>query len=196
MSSKSRWANASDDDELRAAEAARKAEKEAKKRAKAARQAKLEEEAQRATEAAKAEASRPAKRRRLSNGEEDAEDIGVEESKKGKLLRFPAPEWSPCRHIDNFEQLNRIEEGSYGYVTRAKNKNTGEVVALKKLKMENSVEGFPVTGLREIQTLLEAKHPNIVALKEIVMGDRSDQYVHRFFNLTQFYLKSPDTRLF
>lgn len=173
---KSRWAE--DNEELRAAEAQRKREKEAKKRAKAEQQQKLEDakrKAQEEVEKAKALAGAaengaatepPSKRRRLSN------DNALKQPPK--MLRFPAAEWNPCRHVDNFESLNHIEEGSYGVVTRAKNTATGEVVALKKLKMENSVEGFPVTGLREIQTLLEARHPNIVNLQEIVMGDRSD----------------------
>ena len=84
-------------------------------------------------------------------------------------------EWGPCRHVDNFERLNHIEEGSYGWVSRAKDITTNEVVALKKLKMENSADGFPVTGLREIQTLLEARHPNVVYLREIVIGNKVDE---------------------
>ncbi|MCH1932982.1 hypothetical protein L9G16_22840, partial [Shewanella sp. A25] len=73
------------------------------------------------------------------------------------------------------ERLNHIEEGSYGWVSRARDIMTGEIVALKKLKMENSPDGFPVTGLREIQVLLEARHPNIVNLREIVMGNSMDE---------------------
>ena len=41
----------------------------------------------------------------------------------------------------------------------------GEVVALKKLKMEKEKEGFPITSLREINMLLKAKHPNVVFVK-------------------------------
>lgn len=77
--------------------------------------------------------------------------------------------------MDNFEKLNHIEEGSYGWVSRAKEVSTGEVVALKKLKMENSNDGFPVTGLREIQTLMASSHINIVKLREVVMGDKLDE---------------------
>eukprot|EP00274_Cyanoptyche_gloeocystis_P004821 CAMPEP_0196662680 /NCGR_PEP_ID=MMETSP1086-20130531/49884_1 /TAXON_ID=77921 /ORGANISM="Cyanoptyche gloeocystis , Strain SAG4.97" /LENGTH=165 /DNA_ID=CAMNT_0041998203 /DNA_START=6 /DNA_END=500 /DNA_ORIENTATION=+ len=40
-----------------------------------------------------------------------------------------------CRSVDLYERLNRIDEGTYGVVYRAKNKETGEVVALKKVKM-------------------------------------------------------------
>ena len=42
---------------------------------------------------------------------------------------------------------------------------TGEVAALKKLKMEKEKEGFPITSLREINTLLKAQHPNIVTVQ-------------------------------
>jgi len=38
--------------------------------------------------------------------------------------------------------LNKIEEGAYGVVYRAKDKKTHEIVALKRLKMEKEKEGF------------------------------------------------------
>jgi len=38
-------------------------------------------------------------------------------------------------------------------------------VALKRLKMEKEKEGFPITSLREINTLLKAQHPNIVTVR-------------------------------
>ena len=42
---------------------------------------------------------------------------------------------------------------------------SGDIVALKKLKMEREKEGFPITSLREINTLLKAQHPNIVTVR-------------------------------
>ena len=177
---KSRWA---DDEEDAALEAQRKKEKELKKKAKAERQRKLEEEAHQqevkvaaASEAADGDAvdgdsERPSKRRRISPEPETS----TQELAPIKHLRLPAPEWGPCRHVDNFEKLNHIEEGSYGWVSRAKEMATGEIVALKKLKMDNANDGFPVTGLREIQTLMATRHTNIVALREIVMGDKLDE---------------------
>ncbi|KAL8684824.1 MAG: hypothetical protein Q9218_008120 [Villophora microphyllina] len=185
---KSRWA---DDDDDAALEAQRRQEKEEKKRAKAEKQRKLE-----AAEAARqqplpkpsnpeatatnGDVERPSKRRRLSPEPAAANDAPV------KLLRFPAPEWGPCRHVDNFEKLNHIEEGSYGWVSRAKETATGEIVALKKLKMDNSNDGFPVTGLREIQTLKASKHPNIVALREVVIGDKLDEAQQLIFKTSVF----------
>ena len=182
---KSRWA---DNEEDVALEAQRKREKEEKKRAKAEKQRKLEEaEKSRqqtlngtntgahpdgiGAENIQDDTERPTKRRRLSPQPVDRTDTEL----PIKLLRFPTVEWGPCRHVDNFEKLNHIEEGSYGWVSRAKETATGEIVALKKLKMDNSTDGFPVTGLREIQTLMESRHVNIVNLREVVMGDSGSE---------------------
>ncbi|RAQ40720.1 hypothetical protein AFCA_011702 [Aspergillus flavus] len=180
MSSKSRWAD--EDPEAEAINAQRKREKEEKRRAKAEKQRQLEqqaEEAARQREAANNDTEAPPKkRRRLSNDPDTTADVQVESAKPqentSNILQFPTQEWGPSRHVDNFERLNHIEEGSYGWVSRAKDITTGEIVALKKLKMDNSPDGFPVTGLREIQTLLEARHPNIVLLREIVIGTKMD----------------------
>ena len=49
----------------------------------------------------------------------------------------------------------RIAEGTYGVVYRAREKATDKIVALKRLKMEKEKEGFPITSLREINTLLK-----------------------------------------
>ena len=174
----SRWA---DNEEDVALEAQRKKEKESKKRAKAERQRQLDDAQKRreaeveaangTTDGAEKESERPTKRRRLSIEQEVEEK---REDQAGRLLRFPALEWGPCRHVDNFEKLNHIEEGSYGWVSRARETATGEIVALKKLKMDSN-DGFPVTGLREIQTLTNSKHPNIVNLREVVMGDTGNE---------------------
>lgn len=51
----------------------------------------------------------------------------------------------------------RIEEGTYGVVYRAREKATNQIVALKRLKMEKEKEGFPITSLREVNTLLKVR---------------------------------------
>ena len=52
----------------------------------------------------------------------------------------------------------------------ARDKATGEIRALKKMKMEKEQEGFPVTALRELTLLARMKHPHIVRLEEVVVG--------------------------
>ena len=48
-------------------------------------------------------------------------------------------------------------------------------MALKKLKLEREKEGFPITALREINTLLRLRHPNIIEVKEVVIGKSLDE---------------------
>ncbi|KAJ2704246.1 hypothetical protein H4R19_005257 [Coemansia spiralis] len=78
---------------------------------------------------------------------------------------------SGCRQVDEcYKRLNKIEEGTYGIVYRAQELATGDIVALKQLKLDQERNGFPITSLREIHTLLLAKHPNIVNVREIAAG--------------------------
>lgn len=72
------------------------------------------------------------------------------------------------RSVDVFEKLKQIGEGTFGKVYMAKNKETNEIVALKKVLMANEKEGFPITAIREIKILKELHHSNVVQLKEIV----------------------------
>ncbi|ELW62867.1 cyclin-dependent kinase 10 isoform X1 [Tupaia chinensis] len=76
-----------------------------------------------------------------------------------------------CRSVKEFEKLNRIGEGTYGIVYRARDTQTGEIVALKKVRMDQEKDGLPISSLREITLLLRLCHPNIVELKEVVVGN-------------------------
>ncbi|KAI6656333.1 Cyclin-dependent kinase 11B isoform X2 [Oopsacas minuta] len=94
-----------------------------------------------------------------------------------------------CVTVDHYEILNRIEEGTFGVVYRAKDKRTGETVALKRLKMEKEKEGFPVTSLREINTLLKASHENVVHVRQIVVGHNMDK-IYLVMDFLEHDLKS------
>ncbi|XP_070941243.1 cyclin-dependent kinase 10 isoform X5 [Macaca nemestrina] len=76
-----------------------------------------------------------------------------------------------CRSVKEFEKLNRIGEGTYGIVYRARDTQTDEIVALKKVRMDKEKDGIPISSLREITLLLRLRHPNIVELKEVVVGN-------------------------
>lgn len=58
--------------------------------------------------------------------------------------------------------------GTYGKVFKAYDLDTKEVVALKKVRLENEKEGFPITAVREIKILRQLNHKNVVKLREIV----------------------------
>lgn len=62
----------------------------------------------------------------------------------------------------------QVGEGTYGSVYKAKDRLTNELVAMKKFRMGNEKEGFPITAIREIKLLRDMDHQNVVKLKEVV----------------------------
>ncbi|TVY14199.1 Cyclin-dependent kinase 11B, partial [Lachnellula arida] len=198
---KSRWA---DDEDDAALEAQRKKEKDEKKRLKAEKQRKADEaalrlkqqqESQSQSQLQAQESEPPTKRRKLSPSPPPSPQLQAE-LPPAKLLRFPAPNWKKCRSVEDYEKLNDIEEGAYGWVSRAKDSKTGQVVALKRLKMDNANDGVPVTGLREIQTLMDCEHINIVGLREVVVGEdtrKIEKYDYALFLL--LFMDLQDTIL-
>ncbi|XP_064396747.1 cyclin-dependent kinase 2-like [Halichondria panicea] len=74
--------------------------------------------------------------------------------------------------MDGFERMEKIGEGTYGVVYKARLKDGGHTVALKKIRLDTECEGIPSTALREISLLLELNHPNIVSLLEVLHCDR------------------------
>ncbi|KAM9299646.1 cyclin-dependent kinase 11B [Gastrophryne carolinensis] len=128
-----------------------------------------------------------------SNAQTDGEYVPDSPVMSPVELKQELPKYLPalqgCRSVEEFQCLNRIEEGTYGVVYRAKDKKTDEIVALKRLKMEKEKEGFPITSLREINTILKAQHENIVRVREIVVGSNMDK-IYIVMNYVEHDLKS------
>ncbi|KAK4771243.1 hypothetical protein SAY87_031775 [Trapa incisa] len=55
--------------------------------------------------------------------------------------------------MEKYEKLEKVGEGTYGKVYKAKDKVTGQLVALKKTRLEMDEEGVPPTALREVSLL-------------------------------------------
>lgn len=68
----------------------------------------------------------------------------------------------------NYQKQEKLGEGTYGVVYKAIDKRTGDVVALKRIRLEQEEEGIPATSIREISILKELHHPNIVDLREVI----------------------------
>ncbi|XP_072323337.1 cyclin-dependent kinase 13-like isoform X2 [Scyliorhinus torazame] len=77
------------------------------------------------------------------------------------------------RCVDKFDIIGIIGEGTYGQVYKAKDKDAGDMVALKKVRLDNEKEGFPITAIREIKILRQLHHSSIINMKEIVT-DKED----------------------
>ena len=70
--------------------------------------------------------------------------------------------------LDQYERIETLGEGTYGIVYKARHRGTGEILALKKIRLSSEEEGIPSTAIREIALLKELHHPNIVQLKDVI----------------------------
>ena len=67
-----------------------------------------------------------------------------------------------------FEKLEKIGSGTYGKVYKGRLKETGQIIAIKKMKIDIENEGIPSTALREITILKELNHKNILKIIDVV----------------------------
>ncbi|KAJ1685645.1 hypothetical protein LUZ63_017035 [Rhynchospora breviuscula] len=88
------------------------------------------------------------------------------------------------RKIDEFEKLSKIGEGTFGMVYKARDRFTGEILALKMLKPNIINQKKNPTWRREIDILTSCRNPSIVELKEVIFTpngcDRSIYLVMEF----------------
>ncbi|KAG7214741.1 hypothetical protein INR49_010633, partial [Caranx melampygus] len=93
-------------------------------------------------------------------------------------------------NMQKYEKLEKIGEGTYGTVFKAKNRETHEIVALKRVRLDDDDEGVPSSALREICLLKELKHKNIVRLHDVLHSDKKltlvfeycDQDLKKYFD--------------
>ncbi|BES97428.1 kinase 4 [Nesidiocoris tenuis] len=74
---------------------------------------------------------------------------------------------------EHYVALGRIGNGAYGTVYKARSTHDGAIVALKKIRIHLTEDGFPTSTLREIATLKQIdqfEHPNIIRLLDICHG--------------------------
>ncbi|XP_039111991.1 cyclin-dependent kinase 7 isoform X2 [Hyaena hyaena] len=72
-----------------------------------------------------------------------------------------------------YEKLDFLGEGQFATVYKARDKNTNQIVAIKKIKLGHRSEakdGINRTALREIKLLQELSHPNIIG---VIIKDNS-----------------------
>lgn len=61
-----------------------------------------------------------------------------------------------------YQKLEKLGEGSYGVVYKAAQVCSGELVAIKKIKLDCTSEGIPQTTLREISILKSLRHDCVI----------------------------------
>ncbi|PWW80365.1 Pkinase-domain-containing protein [Tuber magnatum] len=80
------------------------------------------------------------------------------------------PRFRGCDSIKAYDILEKLGEGTFGEVHKARHRSTNHLVALKKILMHNAKEdGFPITSLREIKILKALSHKNVIRLMEMAV---------------------------
>ncbi|PIA35270.1 hypothetical protein AQUCO_03600144v1 [Aquilegia coerulea] len=80
--------------------------------------------------------------------------------------------WIP-RRADSFEKLDKIGQGTYSNVYRARDLDHGKIVALKKVRFDNLEPESVRFMAREINILRRLDHPNIIKLEGLVTSRMS-----------------------
>ncbi|OVA07759.1 Protein kinase domain [Macleaya cordata] len=80
--------------------------------------------------------------------------------------------WVP-RRADSFEKMDKIGQGTYSNVYRARDLDNGKIVALKKVRFDNLEPESVRFMAREIHILRRLDHPNIIKLEGLVTSRMS-----------------------
>ena len=78
--------------------------------------------------------------------------------------------------LSRYEKISFLGEGQFATVYKARDVTTGNIVAVKKIKLGSRSEakdGINRTALREIKLLQEIQHDNIIRLSD-VFGHKSN----------------------
>lgn len=78
-----------------------------------------------------------------------------------------------------FDELKVLGDGAFGIVTKCKDKETGEIVAIKKMKQKYQTFD-ECLQLKEVKSLRKIKHNNVVRLLQVF---RENQYLYLVFEL-------------
>lgn len=84
---------------------------------------------------------------------------------------------------EDYEKIEKVGEGTYGVVYKARHKKSDQIVALKKIRLENEDEGVPSTAMREISILKELRHPNVVYLRDVHLTESRLYLVFEFLSM-------------
>ena len=79
------------------------------------------------------------------------------------------PGYGSCRSVEEFEHMDSIGAGTFGKVYRARDKKTGQIVAMKRLLIDKD-DGVSISALRETKLLKKAQHPNVVSWKDMAVN--------------------------
>ncbi|CAG9128206.1 unnamed protein product [Plutella xylostella] len=100
------------------------------------------------------------------------------------LPLLPRRSRASSRAMERYEKLAKLGEGSYGLVYKCRNRDTGEIVAVKKFVENEDDPLIRKIALREIRMLKNLKHPNLVNLIEVFRRKRKLHLVFEYCDHT------------
>ncbi|CAK9153301.1 unnamed protein product [Ilex paraguariensis] len=97
--------------------------------------------------------------------------------------------------MERYKMIKEVGNGTFGTVWRALNKQTGQVVAIKKMKKKYySLE--ECINLREVKSLRKMNHANIVKLKEVIREHDILYFVFEYMECNLYQLMKDRGKLF
>ncbi|VVB12472.1 unnamed protein product [Arabis nemorensis] len=97
--------------------------------------------------------------------------------------------------MDRYKLIKEVGDGTFGSVWRAINKQSGEVVAIKKMK-KKYYSWDECINLREVKSLRRMNHPNIVKLKEVIREHDILYFVFEYMECNLYQLMKDRQKLF
>lgn len=80
----------------------------------------------------------------------------------------------------SYTKVEKLGEGSYGVVYKAEKVDTGELVAIKQIKLDCHTEGIPQSTLREISILQSLRHNCIINLKKAAFNGKQMNMIFEY----------------
>lgn len=89
--------------------------------------------------------------------------------------------------MERYKVIKEVGDGTFGSVFRAVNKQSGEIVAIKKMK-KKYYSWEECINLREVKSLRRMSHPNIVKLKEVIRENDNLFFVFEYMECNLYQL--------
>ncbi|CAM6102051.1 unnamed protein product [Calypogeia fissa] len=97
--------------------------------------------------------------------------------------------------MERYKVMKQLGDGTYGSVWKAVNRQTNEVVAIKKMKRK-FYSWDECMNLREVKSLRKLNHPNIVKLKEVIRENDELYFVFEYMEYNLYQMMKDKDKLF
>ncbi|CAG0925903.1 unnamed protein product, partial [Notodromas monacha] len=89
--------------------------------------------------------------------------------------------------MNRYVTIKKLGDGSYGEVVLGQRVDTGERVAIKKMK-KKYYSWDEAMNLKEVKSLKKLSHPNVVKLKEVIRENDTLYFVFEYMRENLYQL--------